>query len=100
MKTIYISGKISGLDSIDYISNFRLAKDEVDTLYPNCKIIIPLQIIPLFGITKWLFYMIADIWQLRKCTHIAMQPNWIDSKGAVIEYYLAKFIFKLEIIFL
>jgi hypothetical protein len=98
MKTIYISGKISGLDIYTVNQNFFMASFYVAKY--KAKIINPLEIRPLFGIKKWLFYMIADIWQLRKCTHIAMQKNWIDSKGAVIEYFLAKFIFKLEIIFI
>jgi hypothetical protein len=96
MKTIYISGKISGLSIQEAEYNFTRSECEL----VNYKTINPLNIRPLFGIKKWLFYMISDILQLRKCTHIAMQKNWIDSKGAVIEYFLAKFIFKLEIIFL
>ena len=87
-------------------------------------IINPLEIKPLFGSCKrtkeyyedgikkfkkhwtefykenWINYMISDILELRKCDTIAMQPNWIESKGAVIEYFYAKFILKLKVIFL
>ena len=66
----------------------------------DVKTVNPFSIEPLFGIKSWLFFMIADLWQLRKCTHIAMQPNWSDSRGAVIEYYYAKFILKLEVVWL
>ena len=38
-----------------------------------------------------------DIKELRKCTHIAMQPNWEESKGAFIEHFIAKFIFRLKV---
>ena len=99
---IYISGKISGLDKDEYEFQFKIARrrvfQETDCFLED--IIIPLDIKPLFGIKKWLFYMIADIWQLRKCTHIAMQKNWIDSNGAIIEYFFAKLIFKQKIIWL
>jgi hypothetical protein len=44
--------------------------------------------------------MFGDIVELRKCNTIAMQPNWIDSKGACIEHFYAKFILKLKVIYL
>ena len=100
---IYISGKISGLPEKEYINNFDNARREVWGSIQECyykDIVNPIEIIPFLFIRKWLFYMIADIWKLRKCTHIAMQKNWVDSKGAVIEYFFAKFIFKLKIIWL
>lgn len=104
---IYISGKISGLSEKEYNKNFYNAKskiylDGIDgfNMILACQIISPLSINPIFGIKKWLFFMISDIAALRKCTHIAMQKNWIDSKGAVIEYFFAKFIFKQQIIWL
>ena len=103
---IYISGKISGLTEKEYRHNFTLAERHIYWLKDFegkrdlIKIINPLKIKPLFGIKKWLFYMVADIWQLRKCSHIAMQPNWIESKGAWLEYGYAKFILKLKVIYL
>jgi hypothetical protein len=53
---------------------------------------------PLFGIKKWLFFMVSDLISLKKCDAIALQPNWEDSKGAFIEYFYAKFFLKLKII--
>lgn len=106
MKTnkIYISGKISGLSKYMYELNFEYADTDLfimhKNLYINSEIINPLQIKPLFGIKSWLFYIISDLWKLRKCTHIALQKNWLDSKGAVLEYFFSKFIFKQQIIFL
>lgn len=102
----YISGRISGLTEHEYLRNFTLAERHIYWLKDFegkrdlIKIINPLKIKPLFGIKKYWFYMVADLWQLRKCTHIAMQKNWIDSKGAIIEYFFSKFIFKQQIIFL
>lgn len=49
---------------------------------------------------NWINFMITDLYHLRKCTHIAMQKNWIDSKGAWLEYGYAKFILKIPVIFL
>lgn len=100
---IYISGKISGLTESEYTSNFHKSYSELFKLkivdYSG-NVVNPIDIKPLFGIKKWLFFMISDIAALRKCTHIAMQKNWVDSKGAVIEYFFAKFIFKQQIIWL
>ena len=39
-----------------------------------------------------------DIRMLRKCTHIALIPNWTDSMGATIEFFIGKFILKLKVI--
>ena len=98
---IYISGQISGLTEAEYKENFKNAAYDVYKLYPIITghyfnpVVNPLEIYPLFGIKKWLFYMIADLWQLRKCTHIALMSNWKDSKGACIEHFIGKFIFNI-----
>ena len=99
---IYISGQITGLEFKEAELNFAKVYFNFVT-FENLKsynIVNPLNLNPLFGIKKWLCYMITDIRKLRTCTHIAMQPNWINSRGAVIEYFCAKFIFKLQIIWL
>lgn len=100
---IYISGQITGLTVEEFTTNFKAAKYNAwkkacPNSYPD--IIDPLDLIPFLGIKKWLCYMITDLYHLSKCTHIAMQSNWINSKGAIIEYFFAKFIFKLQIIWL
>lgn len=99
---IYISGQITGLNEEEYTSNFNWAVKKVcaTTYCMSSDVINPLSIRPSFGVKKWLFFMIADLMALRSCTHIAMQPNWIYSKGAVIEYFFARFIYKLKIIWL
>ncbi len=97
---IYISGKITGLQEKEYQTNFFEAYKKLKKIYNCPRFVFPIGIQPFLGIKKWLFYMINDIRELKKCTHIAMQPNWVDSKGAVIEYFFAKFIFKQQIIFL
>jgi hypothetical protein len=95
---IYISGRISGLTESEYTENFSNYASKFNWGFNT--IINPLDIRPLFGIKKYWFYMITDLCHLRKCDTIAMQPNWIDSKGAVIEFFVAKFILKLKVIYL
>lgn len=99
---IYISGQITGLEFKQAELNFAEAYFDFVTLknMKSYNVVNPINIIPLFGIKKWLFFMVSDIAALKKCTHIAMQKNWIESRGSIIEYYFAKFIFKLKIIWL
>ena len=99
---VYISGKISGLTEKEYTQNFWEAYKIIatDFGFKFDDIIHPLQINPFLGVKCWFCYMLSDLIALRKCTHIAMQNNWIDSKGSVIEYFFAKFIFRLQIIWL
>lgn len=73
---IYISGQISGLSKEEYVYNFKNAAYSVWKFFGAGSykhIINPIDLKPFLGIKKWLFYMISDLWQLRKCTHIAMQ---------------------------
>lgn len=100
----YLSGKISGLSVEDYTHNFEVARNHIyyrfHTFCTLDVIINPLDIKPFLGIKSWLTYMITDLYALKGCTHCVMQKNWIDSRGACIEHYFAKFVFKLKIIYL
>lgn len=122
---VYISGQITGLTNQEYERNFRLAEKLVSWRKDfSGEIINPLNVKPLFGYRKrtitilsqagtkykyhwsefykekWLWYMINDLRQLKKCSHIAMQSNWTESRGAHWEHYFAKFIFKIDVIYL
>jgi len=98
---IYISGKISGLPANEFANNFNKARLFLRDNYDwGCEIINPLDINPFLGVKSWFCYMTSDLLALRKCTHIALQKNWVDSKGACVEYFFAKFIFKLEVVWL
>lgn len=100
IRRIYISGRISGI-KVEYAKqNFYFAAKEVKKYHKADIVVNPFDIKPFLGIKKWLFYMINDIREQRKCTHSAFQSNWTESKGAVIEYFFARFIFKQIIIFL
>ena len=97
---VYISEKISGLPIDEASRNFILAKTGIKIARSNAAVVSPFELRPFLGIKTWLCYMITDLWHLRKCTHIAMQKNWIDSKGCHWEHYFAKFIFKIKVIYL
>ena len=87
MKNIYISGKISGLDAEFVRGKFN--GSEWDLIMQNKSFENPIHIRPLFGIDKWLFHMLADIWVLLRCDAILLQPDWIDSRGSKIEVVVA-----------
>lgn len=99
---IYISGQITGLNEDCFLDNFHDSKLQLFSKFGflNMTYVNPLELKPFLGVKNWLCYMINDIRALRKCTHIAMQKNWVNSKGSVIEYFIAKFILKLEVIWL
>lgn len=101
-KRVYLSGKISGLDESTYSTLFVRAQVEVNIShgFRVNEIINPVRIKPLFGIKRWFFYMVKDLYILSHCTHIAMLPNWTDSRGACIEHFFAKFVFKIDVIYL
>lgn len=102
MKKVYISGQITGLSVEKFTHNFKMAESKLNLLagFEELKIVNPLDIVPFLNRKTWVCYMINDIKALRKCTHIAMQKNWVNSRGAVVEYFFAKFIFKQQIIWL
>lgn len=43
--------------------------------------------------------IISNYWE-EYSNSLQVQKNWIESRGAVIEYYFAKFIFKQKVIWL
>lgn len=99
-KIIYVSGQISGIEFNQAIKNFEYAVLQVKNNHLADSVINPFDINPFFGFKNWFCYMINDIRAQKKCNTSAFQNNWINSKGAVIEYFFAKFIFKHKIIFL
>ena len=58
-KTIYISGRVSGLNINNAIANFNKCEIILESQYT--KVINPFKIIPFLNIHLWLFHMIADI---------------------------------------
>ena len=100
IKSIYISGKITGLSEKQVRDNFRTALRECYRM-ELCNATLdtfvnPLDIKPFLGIKSWTCYMIADIAKLIKCDAIYMQRNWRESRGARLELAIA-ILFKKKI---
>ena len=86
---IYISGKITGLN-MDYVDKkFKESEDLLKILgYEN--IINPHKLHPFIEGKKWEEYLIDDIKLLFECDVIYLQDDWGLSKGARLEYVIAK----------
>lgn len=94
MKTIYISGAISGLDMEKVKQKFNVAQDALQKL--NYHVINPLKLTP--ASQQWSDYMLEDIKHLFTAHKIYMLKCWKDSRGARIEHKIAEEL-GLEIIY-
>ena len=91
----YNSGRISGLSLIAAAKKFgdadkvifRLGYQPVNPLY-NC----------LQWTAPWLLHMIVDIISLMRCPVVFFQRDWMESRGARIEFRIARMMGK-EMIF-
>lgn len=85
---VYISGKISGLNIIDVLKKFNEATKR---LYEKGYVPFnPIELRPIIGNKTWKDYMIKDIEVLFGCDAIYMLKDWGMSRGARIEYAIAK----------
>lgn len=87
MTTIYISGKISGVPSL----NWRKFKD-AEIILKNMrqyKVLNPHNFEQQHD-KKWSSYMRVCITQLMGCDELAALDDWQNSRGAIIEVMLAK----------
>jgi hypothetical protein len=85
---IYLSGKMSGLPDFGFplfhaaAANLRSLgyavtnPAELDEMHPGEEL-------------TWAEYLKRDIKALVDCTHIALLPNWTDSRGAKLEHHIA-----------
>ncbi len=85
MKRCYISGAIS--NEPYYKTYFGIAAYCVKCM--RLEPVSPLTVNPLFGIDKWLCYMIPDILLLLTCSHVYFMRNWTESRGARIEHAIS-----------
>lgn len=92
---IYISGKISGLPIAEVTMRFSAAQSLLEEI--GLEVINPLEK-GLPDNATWEQHMVRDIELLLKCDAIYMMDNWVDSKGAQIEYDIANRM-KLEFLF-
>ena len=88
MTKIYISGKISGIES-EAAQIFERAENELKAKGFN----------PINPMTlnhdhdkSWHAYMKEDVKALCDCDQIYMLSNWKDSKGAIIEHTIAMYL--------
>ena len=92
MKTIYLSGKITGLEKSVYEKNFQQA----ELFYRACgyEVVNPCHISAEVLKNKpnadYEDFMKADLKALAGCTHIAMLEGWETSCGAIREKAEAK----------
>lgn len=86
-KTIYISGKISGLDTKQ--AAFLFYDAEIKLLQQFKNVINPMELVPYDPKLTWHYYMVKDIEALLQCDAIFMLKNWGQSKGARVERAIA-----------
>lgn len=92
MKTVYLSGKMTGLEESVYKENFRNA----EMFYRACgyEVINPCNLSEIVLQRKpnasYEDFMAEDLRALRSCTHIAMLEGWESSPGAKREKAEAK----------
>lgn len=85
---IYISGKITGYEVSDATKKFK--DSELYLLERGFEPINPFNLSEIHPDKTWKDYMIDDIKGLFECEAIFMQSDWNQSKGARIEYAIAR----------
>lgn len=85
---IYISGKITGLPIEEAKQRFDDAENLLMALNTFQEVVNPMKN-GLPETATWKQHIIHDISMLLECDAIFMTDNWIDSKGARIEYFIA-----------
>jgi len=90
MGKCYIAGKVSGMPYEKALRNFQSAEDKLKRLgfHP----INPTRLCRSHW--GWHRCMIVCLWNLLWCGNITMLYNWRDSRGARIEYKVAKLLNK------
>lgn len=84
---VYLSGKITGREKIDYEMQFARA----ESFYKSggFEVVNPVKISEAIlkqnPDAKWEDFMEKDLEVLKTCTHIALLEGWEQSKGAKIE---------------
>lgn len=93
MKTIYIAGKVSGLSPIQSYGNFMRCQYKVEHMSEDYRVINPVLLCK--SSWPWWLCMVKCLFHLCcKADAIYMQNNWQSSRGARIEYKVAKILGK------
>lgn len=87
---VFISGRVSGIKYENAKKNFRKAEKlmESEGLFP----VNPLKLCKQEW--SWLRCMIVCLWYLAKCDNVYFMRNYKKSRGARIEYKVAKWLGK------
>jgi len=85
---VYISGKITGLDISDAENKFIESADFLEK--QGHEPINPFLLSEYHPDKTWKDYMLDDIKGLFDCDAIFMQKDWGQSKGARVEYAIAR----------
>jgi hypothetical protein len=88
MKTIYISGQISGLLYEVALVSFDKAEKYLKSI--GYAVVNPMTHLSFNETWSWFDYMGEDIKLLGKCQSIYMIKGWENSDGACIEHEIAK----------
>jgi hypothetical protein len=95
---VYISGKITGLDKAVYERNFARAAELIRAAGKEPVNPVEIELVNCGGVEvcggegeihHWRCYMKHDLIALLNCDSIVVLPNWLDSKGACLEFKLA-----------
>lgn len=86
---IYISGRISGLTPEEVRVKFNRAHEQLVQTCPGWHVVNPLTLHQAEE-QEWIDYMATDIAELLKCEAIYMLPDWAQSRGARLEYTIAR----------
>ena len=86
MKTIYLSGKITG-DKFYAEKFIRMGQQlKNDT---GSRIINPIYVRPWLGVKEWFFYIVPAVKNVYRADAVYLLPDWKQSKGAIIEFVVA-----------
>lgn len=94
-KRCYNAGKISGLSYLSARAKFDKFDEEIRKagMVPVNPMVDGLR-----ADRPWWMHMVYDALLLVGCSHVLFQPDWFQSKGARIEFKLARF-FRKKIIY-
>lgn len=85
---IYVSGKIAGLEHQEAFDKFESREKQLRLI--GYDVVNPMKIHDYKMETSWEEFMVADIRELFKCNSMYMMKDWGQSKGARVEYAIAK----------
>jgi len=85
---VYISGKISGLET--HVVEGYFAAVEAELVKKGHIVVNPMKLVPYDPAHTWDYYMSKCMEAILVCDAILMLENWRDSKGAKIEHAIAE----------